>query len=134
MNMLRRASSPSRIIALFTLLGMLLAPLCAPVCSLRICADRLTTQSDDCHGSLAATDSGAGSTIAAKRACGSQEFPTANLNEGTNSIERLKQNHTPPDLLAAQTSFGAQSSELYRLPGMASDIVTRLFPPTVLRI
>src|SRR4029077_986890 len=134
MNMLRRASSPSRIIALFTLLGMLLAPFCAPVCSLRMCADRTTTQSDDCHGSLAATDSEAGSTIAAKRACGSQEFPTANLNEGTNSIERLKQNHTTPDLLAAQTSFGAQSSELYSRPRIVSSIGTQLFPPTVLRI
>jgi hypothetical protein len=79
-----------RAIATFTLLAMLVAPLCAPLCGSRVCASLAATQSDDCHGSVTASDSAPKTGVAAIRACGSPEFPSATLNQTSNSPDRVK--------------------------------------------
>ncbi len=137
MNKCGSTASQSRIIALVTLLAMLVAPLCAPVCSSRACADSSTAQNGDCHSSLTATDKVAASTIASKRACGSQEFPAAKLNETRNSPEPWKRHlkaNTSSDFFAPATASGAVRGARYSLPGGTSRIGTSPFPPAVLRI
>jgi hypothetical protein len=91
MNIRPNALSQRRAIAIFTLLAMLVAPLCASLCGSRACANLSSTQTDDCHRPLAANDSLPRTGVAAIRVCGLQEFPLAALNEKSNSPDRIKQ-------------------------------------------
>lgn len=79
-----------RAIAIFTLLAMPVAPLCASVCGSRACSSLSSTLGDDCHSSLAANDTVPQTGVAAIRACGLQEFPAAAINETSNSPDRVK--------------------------------------------
>src|SRR6266478_6287901 len=90
MNMPRNANLLRRPVAIFTLLAMLVAPLCASICGSRVCANWSSAQSEDCHSSLAANDNGPRAGLAAIRVCGLQEFPSAALNERANSPARMK--------------------------------------------
>jgi len=91
MNIWPNAFLPRRAIAIFTLLAMLVAPLCASLCGSRACANLSSTQTDDCHRPLAANDSLPRTGVAAIRICGLQEFPSAALSEKSNLPERIKQ-------------------------------------------
>src|SRR6266478_5129430 len=90
MNILRSAILCRRAVAVFTLLAMLVAPLCTPMCGSRACANLSSAQNEDCHSSFAANDGARRTGVAAIRICGSQEFPAAALNERSNSPERMK--------------------------------------------
>jgi hypothetical protein len=109
MNMLRNANLCGRAVAIFTLLAMLVAPLCASLCGSRACASLSSTQSDDCHSSLAANDGAPRTGIAAIRVCGSREFPTAALNETTSSPDPMKKD---PAVHASSNFVPAQSVQL----------------------
>src|SRR5260370_3295820 len=91
MNIWPDAFLQRRAIAIFTLLAMLVAPLCASLCGSRACANWSSTQTDDCHRPLAANDSLPRTGVVAIRICGLQEFPSAALSEKSNSPERIKQ-------------------------------------------
>src|SRR6266852_7858352 len=101
MNILRSANLCRRAVATFTLLAMLVAPLCASLCGSRACANLSSTQSEDCHSSFAANNS-ARTGVAAIGVCGLQEFPAAALNDSTSSPDRMKQDsveHAPSNLV-----------------------------------
>jgi hypothetical protein len=91
MNIWPNAFLQRRAIAILTLLAILVAPLCASLCGSRACANLSSTQTDDCHSSLTASDSVPQTGVAAIRVCGSQEFPSAAINEKSNSPERIEQ-------------------------------------------
>src|SRR6266436_7017465 len=106
MNVRRNANLLRRTIAMSTLFAMLVAPLCASICGSRACANLSSSQSEDCHGSLAADNNGPHTGLAAVRGCGLQEFPSATLNEKSHSPDRMKQAsavHTSLNFVAAQS-------------------------------
>jgi hypothetical protein len=109
MNMLRNADLRCRAVAIFTLLAMLVAPLCASLCGSRACASLASTQSEDCHSSLAANDGAPRTSVAAIRVCGLQEFPTAALNKPTNSPDPIKKDSA---VRASSNFIQAQSVQL----------------------
>jgi hypothetical protein len=90
-----------RATAILTLLAMLVAPLCASICGSRACANLSPTQSDDCHSSLAASDGVLRTGVTAIRVCGLQEFPSAALNETSNSPDKVKKDSA----LCASSNF-----------------------------
>ena len=79
-----------RITALFTLLAILIAPVCAPFCHSHLCAALPSEHNDGCHRSALASDNIRHFAIAALHVCGGQELPAAALNEATNSLELLR--------------------------------------------
>jgi hypothetical protein len=137
MNMLRNANLCRQAVAIFTLLAMLVAPLCASLCGSRTCASLSSTQSDDCHSSLAANDGATRTGIASIRDCGSREFPTAALNETTSSPDPVKKD---PAVHASSNFVPAQSVPLLAngVYNWRADnercITSSSVQPTVLRI
>jgi hypothetical protein len=109
MNMPRRVDFPRRAIAIFTLLAMLVAPLCASLCGSRTCVGLSSTQSEDCHSSLSVDDRAPRAGVAAIRACGSREFPSAALDETTNSPDKVKRTSA---LYASSSVVTAQTIQL----------------------
>src|ERR1700693_2971869 len=106
MNLLRNANLLRRTIAMSTLFAILVAPLCASICGSRACANLSSSQSEECHSSLAADNDGAQARLAAVQGCGLQEFPAATLNEKPHSPERMKQVstvRTSSNFVAAQS-------------------------------
>src|SRR5260370_6978576 len=91
MNIWPDAFLQRRAIAIFTLLAMLVAPLCASLCGSRACANLSSTQTDDCHRPLAANDSLPRTGVVAILICGLQQFPPAALSENPNPPEPSKQ-------------------------------------------
>jgi len=95
-----------RAVAVFTLLAVLVAPLCTSMCGSRACANLSSAQNEDCHSFFAANDGARRAGVAAIRICGSQEFPAAALNERSNSPERMKHDsavYTSSNFVALQS-------------------------------
>jgi hypothetical protein len=95
---------------MFTLLAILIAPLCAPFCHSHVCAALPSAHNDGCHSSAVASDNVRHLAMAAFHVCGGQELPAAALNEATNSPEPVKLHNAvhailnlapPPSLLLA---------------------------------
>ena len=89
MNMRRIADVQRQATAALVLLAILIAPLCAPLCGSRACAG--SSQTEDCHSSVAANAGTHETDLRTDRACALGELPTAALNETTISPEQLKQ-------------------------------------------
>src|SRR3981081_2630038 len=87
MNMRLSANLPRRVVALLSLLTMLIAPLCAPLCHSQNCASSEAKHSDDCHSSSPA-DQAEQSALASIHKCGSSELPSAVLTESAASSVR----------------------------------------------
>ena len=137
MNMLRNGNLLRRTIATSTLLAMLVAPLCASICGSRACANLSSSQSEDCHSSLGADNHGPQTRLAAVRGCGLQEFPSATLNEKSNSPERMKQAstvHTSSNFVAAQSVRVPMSDASYSRPDSERGVTSTSVQPAVLRI
>src|ERR1700676_898118 len=99
-----------RTTALFALLAMLVAPLCAPFCGSHACPNSSSAQNENCHTSSAVNDNTHEVSLAALHTCGLQELPTAVLSETSNSPDFVKQPYVthasltfvpPPSLLLA---------------------------------
>jgi hypothetical protein len=136
MNMLRNANLLLRTIAMSTLLAMLVAPLCASICGSRACANLSSSQSEDCHSSLAADNDGR-ARLAAVRGCGLQEFPSATLVEKANSPERMQQAsavHTSSNFVAAQSVRVPVSDACYSRADRERAVTSTSVQPVVLRI
>jgi len=137
MNMLRNANLLRRTVAMSTLLAMLVAPLCASICGSRACANLSSSQSEDCHSSLAADNNGPQTRLAAVRGCGVQELPSATLNEKSHSPERMKQTsavHTSSNFVAAQSVHVQASGACYSRADRERGVTTTSVQPAVLRI
>jgi hypothetical protein len=126
-----------RAIAIFTLLAMLVAPLCGSLCGSRVCASLASTQSEDCHGSLAPSDGVPRTGLAAIRVCGLQEFPSAALNETSDSPDRVKKDSAfcaSSNFLQAQSVQLPVSDAFYSRADNESCITSSFVRPAVLRI
>ena len=136
MNMLRNANLCRQAVAIFTLLAMLVAPLCASLCGSRACASLSSTQSDDCHSSLAANDGAPRTGVASIRACGSREFPTAALNETTSSPDPMKDPavHASSNFVPAQPVQLPVSDACYSRADNKRCMTNASVQPTVLRV
>jgi hypothetical protein len=137
MNLLRNGNLLRRIIATSTLFAMLVAPLCASICGSRACANVSSSQSEDCHSSLGADNNGPQTRLAALRGCGLQEFPSATLNEKSNSPERIKQAspvHTSSNFVAAQSARIQVSGACYSRADREYGVTNTSVQPAVLRI
>lgn len=137
MNIRPNAFLRRRAIAIFTLVAMLLAPLCASICGSRVCASLSSTQSEDCHGSLAANNAVPQTAVAAVRVCGLQEFPAAALNEKSNPPERIKQAsavHASSNLVPSQSVQLPFSGGSYLRADDESRMTNASVQPTILRI
>jgi hypothetical protein len=96
-----------------------------------------STQSEDCHGSLAAADRALGPDLAAVRICGLQEFPAAALNESTSSPDRVKQDsgvQVPSHFVPAQSVQLLVSDPCRSRPDNELRISSTSVQPTILRI
>jgi len=137
MNVLRNGNLVRRIIAISTLFAMLVAPLCASICGSRVCANLSSSQREDCHSSLAADNNGPQTRLAAIRGCGLQEFPSATLNEKSNSPGQVKQAsavHTSPNFVAAQSVRVQVSGACYSRFDHERGVTNTSVQPAVLRI
>ena len=137
MNLLRNANLLRRIIATSTLFAMLVAPLCASICGSRACANLSSSQNEECHSSLAADNNGPQTRLAAFRGCGLQEFPSATLDEKSNSPERIKQAssvHTSPNFFPAQSVYVQASGATHSRADRARGVTNTSVQPAVLRI
>src|SRR5713226_1471788 len=126
-----------RAIAIFTLLAMLVAPLCGSLCGSRVCASLASTPSDDCHSSLPANDNGSRTGLAAIRVCGLQELPAAALNEPTNSPDtgkKVSAVHAPSNLAPSESIQLLVSDACSSHPNNKRCIATTSVQPTILRI
>jgi hypothetical protein len=126
-----------RAIAIFTLLAMLVAPLCASLCGSRACSSLSSTQSEDCHGSLAVNDGVQRTGVAAIRACGLQEFPAAALEEPTKSPDPIKEDfpeRASSNFVQAQSVQLQVSDACYSRADNESCITSSFVRPNVLRI
>ena len=137
MNMLRNGNLLRRTIATSTLLAMLVAPLCASICGSRDCANLSSSQSEECHGSLAEDNDGPQTRLAAVRGCGLQEFPSAALNEKSNSPERMNQAsavRTSSNFVPAQSIHVQVSGACYPRADRERSVTNTSVRPAVLRI
>jgi hypothetical protein len=137
MNMMRNANLLRRTIATSTLLAMLVAPLCASICGSRACANLSSSQSEECHSSLAADNDGPQTRFAAVRGCGLQEFPSATLNEKSHSPERMKQAstvRTSSNFVATQSVHVRVSGACYSRADRERGVTSTSVQPAVLRI
>jgi hypothetical protein len=126
-----------RAIAIFTLLAILVAPLCGSLCGSRVCASLASTQSEDCHGSLAVNDGVPRAGVAAIRVCGLQEFPSAALEEPTQSPDPIKKDFPvrgSSNFVQAQSVQLPVSDALYSHADNESCITSSFVLPAVLRI
>ena len=137
MNVLRNGNLLRRTIATSTLLAILVAPVCASICGSRVCANLSSSQSEDCHSSLAADNNGPQTRLAAIRGCGLQEFPSATLNEKSHSSEQMKQTsavHTSSNFVAAQSVRVQVSGACYSRFDHERGVTNTSVQPAVLRI
>jgi len=137
MNMLRNGNLLRRTIATSTLLAMLVAPLCASICGSRVCANLSSSQSEDCHSSLAADNNASQTRLAAVRGCGLQEFPSATLTEKSNSPQRMQQASavcTSSNFAAAQFVHVQVSGACYSRAERERGVTSMSVQPAVLRI
>jgi hypothetical protein len=137
MNLLRDGNLLRRTIATSTLFAMLVAPLCASICRSRACANLSSSQSEDCHSSLAADNNGPQTRLAAVRGCGLQELPSATLNEKSHSPERMQQASavcTSPNFVAAQSVRVQVSGACYSRFDHERGVTNTSAQPAVLRI
>jgi len=137
MNLLRDGNLLRRTIATSTLFAMLVAPLCASICRSRACANLSSSQSEDCHSSLAADNNGPQTRLAAVRGCGLQELPSATLNEKSHSPERMKQTsavHTSSNFVAAQSVHVQASGARYSRADRERGVTSTSVQPAILRI
>src|SRR5690348_1148447 len=137
MNVLRNANLLRRPVAIFTLLAMLVAPLCTSLCGSRACSNSSSARSEDCHGSFAANDNGPRTGLAAIRICGSQEFPAATLSERSNSPERMKHDsavHTSSTFVPLQSVQLPVRNLSYSRADRERCVTNASVQPTVLRI
>jgi hypothetical protein len=125
-------------LATITLLAMITAPLCGPLCAAVACMPSTESQTANCHdGATLARSDSQGSTIGATKTCNLSELPAAKLSESTSRIDRHKQRSAvlvlhPPAFAAALTKH-AKNRQQWRAtsgPDGLSDRTT----PTVLRI
>ena len=126
-----------RITALFTLLTILIAPLCAPFCHSHICAASPSEHNDGCHSSSLASDDVRHLVIAAFHVCAGQELPTAVLNEATSSPELARQQyapHTSLHFIQAPSVLLAPNGAPPLHPNNESRIESSSVRPSVLRI
>jgi hypothetical protein len=126
-----------RAIAIFTLLAMLVAPLCASLCGSPVCASLASTQSEDCHGSLAVNDGVPRTGVAAIRVCGSQEFRSAALEEPTKSPDPIKKDfpvRASSNFVQAQSVQLPVSDAFYSRADNDGCITSSFVLPAVLRI
>ena len=127
-----------QIIALFTLVAMLIAPLCAPFCHSHVCpTSSSAAQNDACHKSSAAHYDAPAFSLGDVRNCGLQELPAAVVSKVSNSPEVEKQQNAPQIALnfisSASVLLAASGTES---PHSYSDsyIQSGSVPKTVLRI
>jgi hypothetical protein len=127
-----------QITALFTLVAMLIAPLCAPFCHSHVCAaSSAAEQNDDCHKSSAANANTTQISLAAVHNCGLQELPTVTISEATNSPNFVKRHYaqqialhfvSPPTVLLGASDAASPH------PESESRIQSISVRPSVLRI
>jgi hypothetical protein len=137
MNIRPSALVQRRAIAIFIVLAMLVAPFCASVCGSRECANLSSTQSEDCHGSLAPNDAAPRTGVAAIRLCGLQEFPAVALKEPTKSPDPIKKDsavRASLNFVQAQSVQLAVSDACYSRADNESCITSSSVRPAVLRI
>jgi hypothetical protein len=138
MKMGPSANLPRRVIAIFALLAVLIAPLCAPLCRSHACANSEAKHGDDCHSSSPTEYNSPQTVVFSNHICGSSELPSAVLNEGTNSAERVKQGlaaHAYTNFVLAKPSqIDAIRGAYDPLPDFRAWGESSSAPPAVLRI
>ena len=125
-------------LATITLLAMITAPLCGPLCAAGACMPSTESQTANCHdGATLVKSDGQESTIGATKACNLSELPAAKLNESTSRLDRQQERSAVlvlhPPTFAAQLTEHAKNRQQWRTksgPAGLSDRTT----PTVLRI
>jgi hypothetical protein len=127
-------------LATITLLAMITAPLCGPLCAAGACMPSTESQTANCHdGATVAMSDGPESNIGATKTCNLSELPAAKLNQSTSRLDRQEEQSAalvlvlhPPAFAAELTEYAKnqQQWQTKRGPAGLSDRTT----PTVLRI
>lgn len=125
-------------LATITLLAMITAPLCGPLCAAGACMPSTESQTANCHdGATFAMSDGPESNIGATKTCNLSELPAAKLNQRTSRLDRQEERSAVlvlhPPAFAAELTEQAKNQQRWQTksgPAGLSDRTT----PTVLRI